>query len=312
MLNKTYYILCLAILLTLSLTSLSWSKTHLRQTQSQIKVRIDEPPLYLPETKIVKLITLGFDNLVSDILWFNTVSYFGKHLTTDRDYRWLKHMCTLVYDLDPNKQHVVEFCASMLSWAALDPKGSNVILDNAIKSHPNVWRYYYLRGFNYWFFLEDHTQARKDLETASKLPEAPALISSLASRLISHTEDPQTAIAFLTEMIKNAKDKSAQSALLTQLKRAHLSNHLNILKKAASIFKEKTGSPISDLSQLVSTQILKELPQEPFGGKYYLDSQTEEIKTTSNEKGLEFFGKTAFTSFVGKDYREKATTGAQR
>ncbi len=43
-----------------------------------------EENLYLPDGKILKIISLGFNSLLSDILWMKSVLYFGK-FTLDED-----------------------------------------------------------------------------------------------------------------------------------------------------------------------------------------------------------------------------------
>ena len=147
----------LILIVSISLAPLSWAKGALRNSHAEATQKLErqlEEPLYLPDARYIRLITLGFDNFVSDILWFQTVNYFGKQYLGGKDYRWLDSMCTLVTTLNANAMHVYDFCGTLLAWMAKDATASNRILTRGIESHPNHWRFRYLRGFNKWYFFE--------------------------------------------------------------------------------------------------------------------------------------------------------------
>ena len=100
------------------------------------------------------------------------------------------------------------------------------------------WRFYYLRGFTYWYFLERNDLASKDLTYASKLPDAPPFIASIASRLLAAENDPRIAIAFLHDLVKETKDPTARKALSKKLRRLKR----DFLKDSKSLqFKGKTA-----------------------------------------------------------------------
>jgi len=296
--NKLIFIALLA-LASLASSSL---KNNLRKHH----VEKERPPLYLPEAKYVKLTTLGFNNLASDILWFNTISYFGKQYLAGKDFKWLSHMCELVTKLDERSVDQFEFCGNLLSWMAKDPISSNKLLDRAIATHPESWRFPYMRGFNYWYFLEDNEKAREDMILASKRPNAPAFLTSLASRLISNTQDPRVAIEFLKRSLNRADDKNVKKAIEEKLKQAYLSLHTSLLEKALSKFEKKTKKPASSLEELVEAGFLRFIPEDPFGGNYYLEEG--KIKNSSKEKGLEFFGKTAKTGIFADKFKNAPYT----
>ena len=214
------FFLGLFAVLALVSVSLAWSKAQLRQKKDEIRQETEETPLYLPDAKYIRLVTLGFDTFWSRILWFNTVNYFGKQFLADSDYRWLYHNCKLVTQLDERATHAFEFCGTLLSWMAREPERSNEILTHAIQAHPDAWRFRYLRGFNYWYFLSRRDLAKEDFRIGSTLPEAPPVLASLATRLMVAEDDPQTAIAFLVDLIENTKDEHVKQALGEKLKRA--------------------------------------------------------------------------------------------
>ena len=289
------------ILLFLIILFTSFVVNNLKSDLRADKEQKNRPPLYLPEVKYVKLFTLGFNNFASDLLWFNTIDYFGKQFAAGRDYKWLSHMCELVTKLDEKSVSQFEFCGNLLAWMAKDARASNKLLTRAMSSHPNAWRFPYMRGFNNWYFLENHEKAREDMILATKKPDAPEFLTSLASRLISKTQDPKVAIEFLKRSLNRTSDENVKKAITEKLKRAYLSLHTELLSKAIANFEKKTGKMPQTLKEVADAGFLRFVPKDPFGGEYYLENG--EIKNTSKEKGLEFFGKTARTGIFANEFK---------
>jgi tetratricopeptide (TPR) repeat protein len=274
----------------------SAAQTHLEQAAAAVPDRND--PLYLPSQHYVRLVTLGYDSFASSILWFNTLSYFGKHYRTDQDYRWLAQMCDLVTSLDSRAEHVYEFCATLLSWVAQKPQESHILLTRAVINNPGSWRLRYLRGFNSWYFLGDMQGAQLDLTQAAALPQAPGFLASIASRLLADSQSPQVAIAFLTEMLRGTSDPNVRQALENRLKRAVLKRDLLLLDEALKHYVASFGSLPENIGQLAERHILSAIPQEPFGGTYFIELSSGRVKSSSGEKPLEFYGKTAGTGLM--------------
>lgn len=268
-------------------------KEELRAERATQNSAIELPPLYLPQAQSIKAVTLGFDNFVSDVLWFNTLNYFGAQREQKKGLDWLGHMCDLVTSLDQHALPVYEFCGALLAWVANEPDKSNEILLRGAQALPTAWRLRYLRGFNYWYFIQNYDQASNELKLAAEVPGAPPFLASLASRLLSSHEDPATAVAFLKDLLKNTTNSDARTALLEQLRRGQLSLDLHKLRKAVDYYRTQNGSNPTSAQDLVTKGIIRDLPRDPFGGEYIIDPTTGEVSTTSNEKGLEFSGNTA-------------------
>lgn len=220
------------------LSQVSYPKLQALNQESRNSLDTEEQ-LYLPNGKGLRLISLGYHNFLADILWFNTINYFGKHYASDHDYRWLTHMCDLVTNLDPRAMHVYEFGALMLAWEANDPIQANLILTKAINTpelgiHPKLWKMYYLRGFNYTFFFNDSEKAAADFAAGSKLPNADVIMKRLASKkLLTLGKDPDRAVAFLREALDTTTDPMARKALERRLQEA-MAKRAEILGKGGN------------------------------------------------------------------------------
>lgn len=249
-----------------------------------------EEVLYLPSGEGLRLLSFGYHNLLSNLLWFNTVSYFGKHFKSDRNYKWLNHMCNLVVNLNPEAHHVFDFCSVMLAWEAKAPKKSIAILSKAIKHHPNYWKYPYLRGFINLFFLKNEEEARADMVRAAELPDAHLLVKRLAAKKLA-VDDPDTAISFLSDMLKTANDPSQRKALEERLREARYESDIRKLEQALKLYIAKTGKEATSLNDLVEAGIIGKALSDPFGGSYFLDKESGNIQSTSGRKRLRIYKK---------------------
>ncbi len=294
--NSAKLMRILAALAVLLCTSAAVGFSRSKLNRSSNFVEDNRPPLYLPEVKYTRLITGGYDTLASRVLWFNTINYFGKQLAGGKDYRWLGHMCQLVTELDRKAVYAGEFCGTLLPWMAKDYNTAVKVLTTTIEANPQEWRPYYLRGFVYWYFLEDLEHAKTDFVTSSKLPNAPVFLSTLASRMMAEARGPEMAIQFLNEMITNSTDANVIKALKRKRKQARLRLAIETISKASEQFFQTNNRYPLSVEELLSVALLKEIPKDPYKGAFSIDQKTGTVSTSSNKRALGFIGRTAKNS----------------
>lgn len=272
---------------------------------SKPKVPIEEsrPPFFLPELRYVKLVSFGFPTILARTLWFSTINYFGKQMGARKDVRWLSHMCELTTSLDSGPRDPLEFCSTMLAWVIKDPVKADRILTLGIKRHPTYWRFYYLRGFNRWYFLEDMDAAQKDLLEATKQPDCLPFVHGLASRMMTKNGSTAVAKAYLSEMVEKTTDEAARSVFQEKLSQAVLTEYFDLLNEGISRFEKKMGVKPKVIEDLVNERILRTIPKDPFGGDFLLNVETGEVYTTSGKKPLLFAGKTAKTGIMADEFK---------
>src|ERR1035437_4303199 len=96
--------------------------------------------IYLPPTRFLRAVSLGYEHALADLLWFRTINYFGQHVQMDRMYPWLAHMCDVVTELDPRAEHVYHFGGVMLPWEADRVDDGIALLEKGIRNMPESWR----------------------------------------------------------------------------------------------------------------------------------------------------------------------------
>lgn len=204
------------ILLGLFAVAVTGSSAELHRNAARA-ITPEEEAMYLPNAKAVQALSFGYKNILADILWFKTISYFGLHFKTDKNYTWLYHMCDLVTELDPKAEHVYRFGATMLAWEAGGIRESNLLLSKAVSTFPTNWFFPYLRGFNHLYFLKEPEAAKIDFIEAAKRPGVHPIIASLAAKKTAELDDPKIAIMTIKALLQSSSDPSVREALEKRL-----------------------------------------------------------------------------------------------
>ncbi|RIL09139.1 MAG: hypothetical protein DCC75_07255 [Proteobacteria bacterium] len=254
--------------------------------------------LYLPNPRAVTFISFGYKNALAQLLWFKTISYFGKHYRGDGNYRWFNHMCDLVTTLNPKAKHYYQFCSAMLAWEASLPQQAAQILTKGISNNPEDWYLIYQRGFIHIFFLNDEGSAKEDFVRAAKMPDAHPIVATLASKKILSMDSPEQAIEFLTQMINSTSDPSAQSVYRDRIRDAEYEIGFRILEEALRRFEERNGKKAANLEELASEglvpdQMARDRFRDPFGGQYILDPAGSKLSSSSGKRRPALYWKLA-------------------
>jgi tetratricopeptide (TPR) repeat protein len=240
-------------------------------------------PVYLPKAEYLRPMSLGYANVLADVLWFRAISYFGGHYRSDRTYPWLAHMCDLVTDLDPRAEHVYRFAGVILPWEAGAADEGIRMLEKGTQTFPDSWLLHYWLGFNYYFFKSDFAKAAFHMHRAATLPGAHPNAARLAALLYKKEYDPDTALAFLGEMERNADSGQMREIVRRHMLEARLADDLERLADAVEAYRARHGRIPPSIDSLVEAQLLLEIPVEPFGGRYVIDPQTGAVSSSSGE-----------------------------
>jgi hypothetical protein len=233
-----------------------------------------QEPVYLPRAEYLRPMSLGWQNALADVLWFRTISYFGEHYRNDRTYPWLAAMCDLVTDLDPHAEHVYRFCGAVLPWEAGQVEAGLRMLDKGTRQLPDSWMLQYYLGFLEYFFKDEREHALAHLHRAATLPGAHPEVAHLAALLATEQYGPETTLAFLSELERNADSADLRSMIRDSMQDAQAAANLQQLNSAVATYAERTGHPPLQAEDLVDTGLLAAVPADPFGGTYVIDPLT--------------------------------------
>jgi tetratricopeptide (TPR) repeat protein len=176
-----------------------------------------------------------------------------------------------VIELDP------ELCSAAFMGGVVLPKKPDDIrkgislLEEAMKLNTEEWRYPYWIGFNY-SQMEEYKTAAEYYFLASRRPGAPAFLTTNLAMLYYKAQSPETAIALFEGLKESVKDEKALAFLQTRID--WLSGIAHLEKKVTE-FQKTFGKWPADLPELVEKGFLKEIPNDPFGGGYFLETSMD-------------------------------------
>jgi len=175
--------------------------------------------LYLPSGDYLKPLSLGYHQVIADVLWIQTVNYFGSHFMTDKEYPWLYHMLSLIIDLDPRFDFPYYFGGIVLSMEADQKERANAILARGMEAYPEKWEYPFYIGFNHYYHEGNLAEAFPFIEKAAALPNAPAFVESLVGTLYLKTGKKETALRFFRKMYENTNDALVRQKISMKIDR---------------------------------------------------------------------------------------------
>jgi len=257
-------------------------------------------PIYLPRADLLRPLSLGYHNVLADILWFRAISYFGKHYRSDRTYPWLAHICDLVTDLDPRAEHVYQFAGLILPWEAGEVDAGIQILEKGARALPESWGLAYYLGFTHFFFKNDSEVAAAHLQRAVRLPGAHPGVARLATIVTTQASGPETAMAFLRDLEQNVDSQQVRSVIYRNMRESAAAAALGQLDTQIDAYTEATGRPPGSLEELVSTGFLTEVPADPLGGRFEIGPDGRARSSTGKNPGRAHLSKTRERALEGK------------
>ena len=252
---------------------------------AQLTVAPDTDHLvYAPPTTFLRVVSLGYEHALANVLWFRAISYFGQHYGSDRAYPWLAHMCDRVTDLDPHAEYVYRFAGFILPWEAERVDDGIALLEKGVRNLPDSWDLRYILGFSYYFFKDDLAASSRTLRAAVLTPGAPEFVSQLLAVVDAAQHGPESAIEFLVTMDQAGGSEEMRDAIRKRIRDLTLVRDADILEAAVSRFRDSFQRLPADLPELVSAHLLTTIPPDPFGGRYVLDPSTGQVRSSLGYK----------------------------
>lgn len=238
---------------------------------------------YALPSKFIGPMSLEFKGIASDFLLLKLMTFIGGELheikgSRKEHYNYIKGALDTITDLDPYFWDAYILAETLLAWDARDFTAANDLLLKARKHLPNDYRPPYYIGFNHFYFLKDNKSGARFFMEASRLPGRPSFLPSLATRLTVRDSDYQAGILFLKGMLRNTKNK----VLIKRFKkRIQALESLYMLDMKVSRYERTYGRKPSSLEALVAEGLIREIPEDPYGGEFIL-MEDGRVYTTSD------------------------------
>jgi len=225
---------------------------------------------YFPSGRFVSESSIEFQSLAADFIWLRGIQYYGYHLMSDRKYEWLGHVFDILTSLDPGFIGAYHFGGITLAWDAGKPHEAMDFLVKGMKANPMSWQIPFDAGFICYMLLHDYGRASTFFEVASKMPHAWFILARWAAISKAKSGDYQTAREMWLDILKGTENRALKALVVRQLKNLNLSEATDRLQKAVHRFQEARQRLPTDLYELTTAGYIDRIPEEPFGGGFYL------------------------------------------
>lgn len=252
--------------------------------QSQLKQRSVVVKLgYTPSAEVLKI--AANEHRYSLAAWtvLKVLFYYGSLSEQQVDGKRIQPEYLNMYEtlkttlkLDPYNMDAYYFAQSAFTWEIGRVKEVNSMLDYGMKYRTWDWYLPFFAGFNEAYFLKNYAKAAEYMRKAAQLSGS-SLYTNLAARFFFEAGATDFGILFLNSMIADSKDPALKKTY--QLRRDALAG-ARVLEQAVQAYVTRFGSSPQKLADLVASDLLTELPVDPYGGTFYLD-ESGKIRSTS-------------------------------
>ena len=263
---------------------------ELDERQDRTVVQI-EALAQLPKGEYLKPALLGYHHLGADVLWLRLVQVVGKKRNSPDEYEWMYHALDVITTLDPQYAYAYYAGGVILGDLANRPDLSNRLLEKGVNANPEVWNIPFLLGYNYYFLLGDPAKGAEYIMRAASLPDRPAYLPGLATRMAAEAGSPDTALAFLQARLRETQDQEMREVLAYRMKEVIIERDLRILESAVEAYRTQYRTLPATLTDLVVAGALQNLPPEPFGGDYRLDRKSGAVSSSTHPERLRTYFK---------------------
>ena len=172
---------------------------------AQEKIAMDV--MYLPSTECMKMISLGYRNLASDLLWFKAVQYYGGYILAQNGIRLFSHLVELITDLDPNFIGAYKLSALVITEDLDEYRVGVRLLEKGVRNNPEDFWLTYELGFIHYLRGRNYKEAQRWFEIAALLPGADERAARFAAAAAEKGGNFEDGISLWKDLAENSENK---------------------------------------------------------------------------------------------------------
>ena len=285
MINKFFKntFLCMLLIILLLIISIPFQK-NIDEERSKFTT-IEETIRFSP--KILKIMALGFDEIVADIYWLRALQYFGNPDVPNKlkDSELLYRYFDIITELDPKFVNAYRFGGSFL--AEPGPLGLNkfqkgsLIFDKGRENNPENFRLPLEQGFLYFMYSDDKKTASKLFIETSEKPglseNRKASFKGMAASALSKGGEKELARQIWLDIFDNSLDKGRKDFALMNLNEMIDQDLEDKLTQYALLYENEYGSFPTSIDDLLKLKQVKKIPEDHKGNKFVIDLEMKRI-----------------------------------
>jgi hypothetical protein len=238
---------------------------------------------YLPHAQLLKIAGGEHRATVAGLIVMRVLFYFGtvlqklkEKVVVQPEFLNMYRTIQSIVDLDPYNMDSYYFAQAVFTWDLGRVREVNALLEQGMERRSWDPTLPFYLGFNHAYFLKDYASGAKFMQIAAERSGNP-FYAQLAARFFYESEQSTLGLAFLETMIQSAKDKAVRRNY--ELRRDALLAS-RAIEQARDAYRSQFGALPVRVEQLVEAGLLATLPEDPYGGTFYIDDGGR-VRTTS-------------------------------
>ncbi|HSG29654.1 MAG TPA: hypothetical protein VLA34_14325 [Candidatus Krumholzibacterium sp.] len=162
---------------------------------------------YLPSSEFMKIASLGYRNMASDLLWFKAIQYYGGYRQAQNNIALFSHLADVITDLDPRFVGAYKLSALIITEDLGDFEEGVRLMEKGLRNNPEDYWLTYEMGFLHYIGGRDYSEAERYFRQAASLPGADGRAARFAADAAKKGGDLETSIILWSEIAENTDDK---------------------------------------------------------------------------------------------------------
>jgi len=273
MIKKGLFLLLLCSYITLMIPLAAYMK------ERPVAVKLG----YFPDEHALKTVAGDHRYLVAQYAVVKVLFYFGtivekakNMIVIKPEYQNMFKTLQTASKLDPWNADVYYFTQAAFTWELNKIQDVNEMLDYGMKHRTWDYQLPYFAGFNAAYFHKDYGTAAVYMKKAAELSKN-QLMASLASRYLYESGQNEIALQFIEFMQQRTMDRKLIT--LYEFRKKALIAVISI-QKGVDAYVRSRGMPPAKIEDIVTAGFIDRIPEDPYGGTFYLDEKGA-VRSTS-------------------------------
>jgi hypothetical protein len=178
--------------------------------------------------------------------------------------------------LDPYNMDAYYFAQAAFTWEIGRAKEVNALLLYGMKYRDWDYQLPFYAGFNASYFLHDYAEGARLMRLAAER-SGDVMLTNLAARYFYQARQTELGMAFLEMVISQTHDLKLRKVYMTRLAALRA---VKEIESAVERYREQNGNLPESIDLLVNRGLLKQVPEDPYEGTFYLDTDGSVVSTS--------------------------------
>lgn len=233
--------------------------------------------LYLPSARMLKLVSLGNEGLVADMLYLWSIQYYSQFQFREK-FLYLDTVFNLITDLDPLYKDPYRIGAMIMSLQSEGDRAQHKaaivrLYEKGMAARPDDWEIAEIAAWDAHQVMQDQELAVRWMGEAASRPGAPSTMMRMYARWRDDIGGwtVEDSIAYWEEVVEASENNWERNLATSHLYDAYVNLHRRTLDPALQRFFRRTGRCPDSWQQLVDVGVVATVPVDALGKAYGID-----------------------------------------